>query len=43
MGPLCVGVVAPEKVMSMVHIELFDIQTVYLWWTGIFEINSFYI
>ena len=30
LGPLKIGMIAPDKVLSMGQIELFDIQTVYL-------------
>ena len=30
LGPLCLGVVAPNMVLSMNQIELFDISTVYV-------------
>ena len=40
-GPLLPGVVAPDRVLSMGQIEIFDIQTVHLCSTGLFEIELF--
>ena len=47
-GPLCLGVVAPERELSMGQIELncFDIgvliKKLYLYETGLFEIDMFF-
>ena len=40
-GPLYPRVVAPNRVLSMGQIEMFDIQAVYLGWTDLFEVALF--
>ena len=42
-GPLRLRGVAPNRVLSMSQIEVFDICTVYLCQTELFEIELFYI
>ena len=41
-GPLWPLVVAPDRVLSMGQIELFDIQAVYVCYTELFEIELFW-
>ena len=40
-GPAWPEVVAPERVLSMGQIELFNIQTVHVWKTEMLEIELF--